>query len=204
MKRRRIIYHMSHSSGSSGDMNGVSCPMCTFVNEIDKKNCEVCLHSLSSSSSSELSGNKVSEVIDVDSLVDGISEKSSENDVVDCLRCPRCTFDNVMSSSSCAICAYSFDDKLSVKSNKLVKAPPLLEMGGRGSEDMNEVLEDGLIDLLETALLNQNHFKQSAGKKRKRVDSSFSLCSAFTPHITQIGVYEGNFLFSQCSVLYMV
>ena len=125
-------------------------------------------------------------------------EEEEEEEVHPTYNCPNCTFSNDIAVAFCVMCEFSFDivgpnDKLSMVSSTLSSDGRTNNSGSGGkfkrTNPSSDVLQNGLIPLLEEALLQQH---SDARAKPSAQISRFRLCSALTPHVTQRGVQEGE------------
>lgn len=146
-----------------------------------------------------------------------------ETDTSITLSCPQCTFSNAITATVCSVCEYALDDQYPVPNPvdlvlKTANNTTTNNESDDSSSSTSEVMQDGLIPLLENALVQQPHQQgqqhQHQHKKHRlqgsasvsvsasvTVSASFRLCSAHTPHITQQGVQEGIYscLHMSCS-----
>lgn len=135
------------------------------------------------------------------------------------ISCPQCTFNNALAADVCGVCEYSFDNQNAIKAviasseKKLVSKKSESSTFSRDnhsnceqddSGSNSEVMQNGLVPLLERALLKQHQAQNQAQEhqfKKRRLQSeaipsapmcaTFRLCTSLAPHITQQGVEEG-------------
>jgi hypothetical protein len=133
-----------------------------------------------------------------DDTEDEKEEEEEEEEVHPTYNCPNCTFSNDIAVAFCVMCEFSFDivgpnDKLSMVSSTLSSDGRTNYSGSGGkfkrANPSSDVLQNGLIPLLEEALLQQH---SDARAKPSAQISRFRLCSALAPHVTQRGVQEGE------------
>lgn len=162
----------------------LSCDSCTFLNNAGAAECEMCGKSFTSSFEKK---RQISD--DLKSPLHGnVSETTDE-----ILNCPKCTFGNIFTACVCAVCQYSFDSAPAVFGN----GQSVMEKNS-SSNSSSDAMQDGLLTLLEDALLEQhaNARISQQHKKRQRLEQSllptFKLCSPLVPHVTQKDAQEGE------------
>jgi hypothetical protein len=197
----------SHFFAQVAAMN-LSCASCTFWNAADAIECAMCQQSFTERKESPKVNKRNFEDIRANPTSRNISAHpsttatSQEKGPEQFLTCPQCTLRNTLSDSVCALCDYSFDDSCPQSGRATASHSPRHATDYLNhilDKSTSEVMQDGLMTLLESALQEQMQVDRLKKRPRQQDPAStgassapFRLCSLLTPHITQQGVQEGE------------
>lgn len=167
----------------------VSCASCTFLNAASATQCEMCKQSFASDTA-----------LPQEHKAPNPGEKRLHC-VEESLTCLKCTFNNYITALACEVCGHTLDEQsIPPIAPKKPRTPSHATYSCKDkiscdSSNSSEVVQNGLILLLEDALEEQHADSRIQQHKKRRLQPShpsyFKLCSPLVPHVTQRGVQEG-------------